>query len=209
MSKLKEKAMIRKLVVLLGFAVTAALMVSGMASASAVLCSTNTNPCTGTKYGSGTKISAQQTLAGAVITTSTTTISCAKSTIGGATTTAEGHGEISSFTFGECKTSGGTACTVKAVNLNYTLTMSNTGGIYDEFVISRKFLGSNPGMSVECGALVNCTFTSSVITLSADGDFRRLIAESEPLARTGGICPSEASWDAQYEVTSPFSLYIV
>jgi hypothetical protein len=198
---------------MMGLAIVAALALMAIAgaasaSASAVLCSTNTNPCTGTKYGSGTKISAQlKSGTHATLTTSVTNVTCTKSTVGGVTNTAEGHGEITGFTFSGCTaTSNGSACTVKTLNLNYTAT-ANPGSL----TITPGPKGGNPGATVECpNAFINCTFTTSSITLSVTGGNPAIItASNEPLQREGGLCPSEAKWDATYEVTSPKPLFLV
>jgi len=201
---------------MMGLAIVAALALTAIAgaataSASAVLCSTNTDPCTGTKYGSGTKISAQlKSGTHATLTTSTTNVTCTKSTVAGSTNTAEGHGEISTFSFSGCTTSSGTACTVKAVNLNYTATANPSGGGNGTLTVSPGPKGGNPGASVECGALINCTFTVSSITLGVTGgNPATIVANNEPLERTGGFCPSTANWHATYEVTSPKPLFLV
>jgi hypothetical protein len=197
----------------MGLAIVAALALMAIvgaasASASAVLCSTNTSPCTGTKYGSGTKISAQlKSGTHATLTTSITDVTCTKSTVGGVTNTAEGHGEITSFTFSGCTAaSNGSTCTVKTLNLNYTAT-ANPGSL----TITPGPKGGNPGATVECpGALINCTFTTSSITLGVTGGNPAIIsASNESLQREGGFCPSEAKWDATYEVTSPKPLFLV
>jgi hypothetical protein len=201
---------------MLGIAVVASLAVMGVAgvasaSANAILCSTNTNPCTGTKYGSGTKISAQlKSGTHATLTTSITNVTCTKSTVAGSTTNAEGHGEISTFTFSGCTSSNGTACTVKAVNLNYTATAKASGGGNGTLTISPKAGGGKPGASVECGSLINCTFTVSSITLGVTGgNPATIVANNETLERTGGLCPSTATWHATYEVTAPKPLFLV
>jgi len=202
----------------MGLAVVAALALlaiagAASASASAVLCSTNTSPCTGTKYGSGTKLTAQlKSGTHATLTTSITNVTCTKSSVGGSTNTAEGHGEISSFAFTGCTAvSNGSACTVKAVNLNYTATANPGGGGNGTLTVTPKAGNGNPGATVECpGAFINCTFTTSSITLSVTGGNPAIIsASNEPLQREGGLCPSEAKWDATYEVTSPKPLFLV
>jgi hypothetical protein len=206
---------------ILGLAIVAALAVmalAGAASASAsVLCSTNTNPCTGTKYPSGTKISSSlKTGTTATLTTSIGNVVCKKSTVGGVTTNAEAHGEISSFTFTECSL-GSTPCEVKAVNLNYTAQGTATSGGNGILTVSEKLKNPPnpneppipPGASVVCGSFINCTFTSSDIVLDVTGGApATIIAKEEELARSGGICPSTSKWDAEYTVSAPNPLFI-
>jgi hypothetical protein len=198
---------------LLGLALVAALAAMALAgttsvSAKAILCSTNTNPCTGTKYGTGTKFIGNLK-AGTVstLTTSIGNVVCKKSTIRGATTNAEGHGELTSLTFTECAL-GSTTCEVKAVNLNYTVTFIPTGGGNGDLTITPKAGGGNPGASVVCGSFINCTFSSSHIVLRLiGGNPAILIAQEVELSRSGGLCPSISKWDAEYEVTSPKPLF--
>jgi len=200
---------------MIGLAVVAALAIMAVAgaagaSAKSILCSTNTHPCTGTKYGAGTKLtSTLKTGTVATLTTSIGNVVCKKSTVSGATTNGEGHGEISGLTFTECAL-GGTACTVSAVNLNYTATAiagATTGN--GTLTISPKGAQGAPGASVVCGAFINCTFQSSDLVLDVTGGNPAVIvASSEALTRSGGFCPSTSLWDAEYEVTSPKPLFL-
>jgi len=200
---------------MIGLALVAALAVMAMAgaasaSAAATLCSTNTSPCTGTVYGSGTKISSQlKSGTVATLTTSIGNVVCKKSSVGGATTNTTGHGEISTLSFTECSL-GTTSCTVKAVNLNYTAESFASGGGNGTLTISPKAGLGSPGASVECGSFINCTFTSSDLVLDVTGgNPATIIAKEEELTRTGGLCPSSSKWDAEYEVTAPKPLFLV
>jgi hypothetical protein len=199
---------------ILGLALVAALAVmalAGAASASAksILCSTNTNPCTGTKYGTGTKLTSNlKSGTVATLTTSIGNVVCKKSTVSGVTTNGEGTGEITGLTFTECSL-GSTSCTVSAVNLKYSATaITGTGGNGTLTVTPGSGIG-NPGASVVCGSFINCTFSSSDISLGVTGGNPAIIsANGVVLNRSGGICPSTSTWDAEYEVTSPKPLFL-
>jgi len=203
---------------MIGLAVVAvfALMATvgaASASAGATLCSTNTSPCTGTQYGSGTKVTGQLAAGfDATLTTSIGNVTCLKSTVGGVLNNVEGHGEITSLTFTECKL-GTTSCTVSAVNLPYTATAISTAATLGQgngdLTISAKAGGGTPGASVVCGSFINCTFSNGDIILKVIGGNPAILhAESVELSRSGGICPSTSKWDATYEVTSPKPLFI-
>jgi len=196
-----------KMLALAAVAALGLLAVAGAAtaSASATLCSTNTTPCTGTIYKKSTKISSSLKAGTVATLTASTTVTCKKSTVGGVTTTDTGHGEINAFTFSECHTTSGQACTVKAVNLNYTATA--TTGALDITPLAGK---GNPGALVECGAFINCTFTVNSITLSViGGSPATIVAKDEKLNGSGFLCPSEAKWDAEYTVSSPNPLFLI
>src|SRR5881227_2620158 len=89
------------------------LIGSGTASATE-LCSTNTSPCTGTKYSSGTTVTAQlKSGTSAVLTNSISNETCKKSTLDMTTTSSGGSGvsvgatmpKVSGMTFSECTNS--------------------------------------------------------------------------------------------------------
>lgn len=199
---------------MMGLAIVAALAVmamagAGTASASGTACTTNTTPC-GSLLANGTKITAQlKAGTDAVLTTNIGNVTCLKSTVGGVLNTANpAHGEITSLTFTEC-TLNGNICTVKATPPPYTVTGIATGGGNGDLTITQKTGGNVPGASVECGIFINCTFSSGDITLGFTGGTPPIIkAASVPLSRSGGICPSTSLWDAEYEMTSPKTLFL-
>jgi hypothetical protein len=203
---------------MLGVAAVAALglMAFGAGSASATeLCSTNTSPCTGTKYGAGTTIFAQlKAGTQATLTTNVTNVHCKKSTVHGHTSNAGGKGvavtgTITSLTFTECATTGGQQCTVSAVKLPYKASIVATGGGNGTLSVQSDGSG-NPGATVVCGFLINCTFSTANATLGVTGGNPAIAkANGIALAREGGFCPSQSTWDAEYEVTTPKPLFIV
>jgi hypothetical protein len=188
-------------------------MAVGAATASATeLCSTNTSPCTGTKYGTGTKLTGQlKSGTAATLTTSLGNVVCKKSTLAGVTTSAGGpgstpvSGEVTGVTFTECILGASTPCTVQVLNLPWKLTAEKTGETTFNVVVS-----GSPGVTVVCGFLINCTFSQTSMTLSGTGGSPAIVkATAIGLNRSGGFCPSTASFDAEYEVTSPKPLFAV
>src|SRR5215218_5369860 len=185
-------------------------------SASAMeLCSTNTSPCTGTKYGVGTTISAQlKAGTSTVLTNSITNVKCTKSrffaTIISFPTP---WGRISIPAVGvetsECHTSSGTSCTVTPNNLPWTGDIGASGGGNGSLSIYSGGTG-NPSATVVCGFLINCTFSTAKATLSVTGGNPAIVkANGVPLERSGGFCPSTSNWDAEYEITSPKPIFAV
>ncbi len=205
---------------MLGLALVAAaafMAVVGAGTASATeLCSTATTPCSGTKYGSGTKIDASL-VAGtnAVLVTSLTTVTCTASTIKGETTSAGGSGatavtgKITELSFTGCTRTGGEKCTVTQTsvgNVSVTGGSASTTGSFNFNVTSKT------GANVTCGFFINCTFSTSSATLAGKNQTTgrpTVKAESISLAREGGICPSTSTWTASYEVTEPTPLFVV
>jgi len=204
---------------MLGLAAIAALglmVMVGAGTASATeLCSTNTSPCTGTVYTSGTAVSAQlKAGTTALLTNTISNVICQKSTTAGKTTSSGGKGlavtgTIESLTFTECKTASGVACTVKAVNLPYSASITATGSGNGTLTVT-KDLSGDPGATVECATLINCTFSTASASLGVTGG-NPAIAKANGIALTpkGLTCPLESHWDAEYEVTAPKPLSIV
>ena len=206
-----------KMVGLAAVAAAALMAVVGAGTASATeLCSTNTTPCTGTKYGTGTTLKASLvTGTEAVLSTNLDTVKCAASTVEGKTTSAGGSGatvvkgEIvspSGLTFTSCKDSFGNTCEVKAVNLPYNAEVSGSGEAAELVVTST----AGAGATVKCGSIINCTFTTKSASLAVKGLATPPVASAEgiSLARTGGLCPSTSTWTAKYQITTPSPLKV-
>jgi hypothetical protein len=204
---------------LFGLAAVAALGLMAMAGAGTAsateLCSTNTSPCTGTVYTSGTAVSAQ--LKAGTTATLTNTISnviCQRSTTTGRTTSTGGKGlavtgTIESLGFTECRTASGVSCTVRTVHIPYAASITATGSGNGTLTVRTDGTG-DPGATVECATVINCTFTTASASLGVTGG-NPAIAKANGIALTGnGItCPLESHWDAEYEVTAPRPLFIV
>src|SRR4051794_37824167 len=205
---------------MLGLAAIAALglmVMVGAGTASATeLCSTNTSPCTGTVYTSGTTVSAQlKAGTTAVLTNPISDVICTKSTTTGKTTSNGGGkgvpvtGKIESLEFTGCQTRSGVACTVKTLNIPYSASITATGSGNGTLTVTSGGTG-NPGATVVCATLINCTFSTASASLGVTGG-NPAFAKANAIALTpsGGICPLESHWDAEYEVTAPKPLFIV
>lgn len=187
------------------------LALGGAGTASATeLCSTNTDPCSGTKYESGTTVEAELAEGTeAVLATSLGTVSCAKATLEGETTSAGGEeevvdGTLSNVSFGECETSGGMSCTMSAQNLPYELEFAPaTEGDGILFVADESALST----SVVCSLGVSCTLVPEeehLRFLLDGGNPATFDAEEIPFETTGGFfCPEEASFTAQFQLPAP------
>lgn len=102
-------------------------------------------------------------------------------------------GSITALSFtGNCKTNGGTACTVTVVNLPYE------AHLYTNNLLVTDVTGA--GATVKCGFLINCTFTTKEAELSISHSGNNTIAKAEgvQLLRSGGFCPETSTWSAEY-----------
>jgi hypothetical protein len=206
---------------ILGLGVVAALAVMafvGAGSASAVtLCKANESPCTGTnKYPSGTAVSAhlkEGTVA--LLKTNIVNVTCSESETSGENTLESGSpltGLVRTLSFGECETVLGTPCTVTVVHLDalhpYNASIAATGGGNGTLTVTGNSLG-NPGATVECATVINCTFTTASAALSVTGGTMALAKASEvTLSQSGIKCPSTSTWNAEYRVTAPEPLWV-
>ncbi len=201
-----------KYVKLLGLAAVAAaalmvLLGAGSASA-AVLCSTNTSPCTGTTYPAGTKVKLEatgtmkfETLGGIV------TGECSESSVSGTTSNAGGATESVKVAI------PATGWTWQ----NCTRTITTTAGGTLEF-------GTNPGGPAGNGKLLvngfdfvmNSIFGTCVYGWGATtanlgpvvGGSPATIEINTILPRMSGPCPAESRWRAAYKVVEPSPLYV-
>jgi hypothetical protein len=208
-----------KYIKMLGLAAVAAMAITafaGAASASASeLCSTNTSPCTGTKYGAGTTLEATST--SSVLTTSggfiNPVVTCTHSALKGSVTNAGGKGlnvvgTINSLTFTGCTYSGG-KCTMTATGTSYLATGIATGG-GNGILTVEKDTGGVPGASVSCEGLLTCDYSSSDISFSLTGGNPAKIVANKVLLSGGAFpCPTQASWTATWTVLKPSPLFLV
>lgn len=203
---------------MLGLAAVAAmaLMAFGAGSASATeLCSTNTSPCTGTKYGSGTVIKANLksgTIAN--LTNSLGNVTCTTSTVEGKTSSAGGgtgvavKGSITSLKFSNCTQDvfGSPSCTVTATGIPAAVQGVATGGG------NGKMTTGTAGAEVVCLGFIECSFSAPGIELTTTGGNPAHVTASNEVLKIeegGFLCPSEAKWDATYEVSTPKPLFLV
>jgi hypothetical protein len=208
-----------KYVKMLGLAVMAAMALSAVAGASTAsateLCSINAAGCSGgTMYPVGTEIKAELNGVAAELTTPITTVKCKKSTTAGKTTTTGSAtetvlGQITSLKFEECTDTAGDTCTATAVHLPYKGEIHATEKGNGTLTVTSGGTGE-PGATVVCAEVINCTFTTATASLSVTGGNPALaLASKIPLNLAGGICPLEAHWDSQYKVTAPNPLFVV
>lgn len=196
------------------FSALALLASLGAPSAAATtLCSLNGSPCPGVEFETGTQIEAALVPGTkATFWSNLGTVTCTSSAVGGETTSSGGEGEavkgtIGSMTFGGCKL-GETSCTVTTVNLPYSASASaGEAGNGTLAVID----AAGVGVTIKCGALVNCTFTTEEAKLKVTGGNPAIAkAEAIPVEKLSGFfCPSEATWTAEYELAQPKPLFIV
>ena len=195
-------------------AVTAMAFAASSASATA-LCSVNEAKCAA-PLGTGTVIEAHlKTGTKAVLKTELATVECAKSETKGKTTSGAGvtvTGVLEALNFEECKTTAGTSCTVgSALSLPYNGSIEATGGGNGKLTVTKGAGGGNPGATVTCLGVIECTFRTSSALLKVTGG-NPAIAKAEAInlpERTGLRCPSlEAKWTAEYEVLKPNPLWI-
>jgi RHS repeat-associated protein len=191
-----------------------ALASVGASSAEATtLCSLNGSPCPGVEYPSGTKVEGSlKAGTKSTFATSLGTVECTSSTVTGKTTSAGGEGSavegtISALSFSGC-TLGGTSCTVTAVNLEYSTSTTATEKGNGTLAVKDAV---GVGVTAVCSGLVNCTVTAAEAKLTVTGGNPALAkASAAPLKTTSGIlCPKEATWTAEYELSSPKPLYVV
>lgn len=206
-----------KMLGLAAFAAMALTAMAGVGIASAnttILCSTNTSPCTGTQYGTGTTLHGTST--NALLTNSISNVTCTDSTfhatITGTTATGTPTGTISTLSFSSCHNTFGETCTAESKNLPWhgVITTEGTKSNGNGFLTATSGGTGNPGATVICGSLINCTFSTASAKLKVvGGSPAKAKAEGIALERTGGFCPSTSNWDAEYSLSEPSSLFVI
>lgn len=199
-------------------AVAAAIVMAlvGASSASATaLCSLNQEECASPLV-TGTAVEASlKTGTKAVLKTELATVECSKSATSGKTTSGAApsvSGVIENLSFSECKTTSGTNCTVgTALSLPYSASITATGSGNGKLVVTKGGGGGNPGATVTCLGVIECTFRTPSATLNVLGG-NPAVAKAEGIElteRSGLICPAkEAKWTAEYAVSKPNPLWI-
>jgi hypothetical protein len=184
----------------------------GSSTAATTLCSTNTNPCTGTTYGVGTIIKTSlKSGTESVLTAAPFTVKCKGSSIAGEVTSTSGNvaGINTSLSFTSCN------CTVKTLATG-TFEIATSGGAANG---NGSLSGIGSSVEYECLGL-RCIFGTA---LSAPGTVTGTITGGNPAVVTinakvvylGGagsaVCTGgtlTATWTASYEVTSPKPLFV-
>jgi hypothetical protein len=193
------------------------------------LCKANEAVCSaGNTYASGTKIEAETKSGGATwsgltegsrFTTNLGTVVC-DSKLKGETNAASGEplpASVTSLTFASCSISvggGTTACEVglgtgSANNLPYKSSLEAFGGGNGSLTAASGG-GGQPGMSVQCGAILSCSFSEAPIALSFTGGAPMVayVTANEvafAIVMAGKKCPTRMNWLAQYFWISPNS----
>jgi hypothetical protein len=201
----------------LGLAAIAAMALMaflGAGSASAtVLCTQALTTCpggheTGEMYEPGDVIVGTST--NARLTSDLANVKCTNSeteaeleSTGGASETVTG--KIIELNFTGCKTEQlvPVNCTVTVNNLPYNAEVHWTEGRNGQLTVTSGGAG-NPGATVVCIGVINCTFSNTLFSLPVDGgNPAKVTANKVNLLRNGGLCGNEAFWDATYESTTP------
>ena len=101
-----------------------------------------------------------------------------------------------------------TACTVTTVNSPYPSSITATGSGNGTLTAAKGSVAAHtaPGATVVCGAIINCRFEETPVTLGVFGGapmaaFAEAAAIS--LSRSGTTCPSSAKWTAKYFLNEP------
>ena len=204
-------------------AVIAAMAFIGASTASAVTaCKENITPCpSGKEYTSGTVVKAEliEKTVAELKAEGTPSVNCKVSASEGKSTATSGSplpGLITNLTFEQCATVELVPCTVTVVHLNpikeifYNAEITANEKVQGNgFLTVTKSTEGNPGATVVCGTVVNCTFTTASAKLSiTGGEPAKLDAEGIVLERSGTICPTKATWTAHYKVTAPTVAWI-
>jgi hypothetical protein len=93
-------------------------------------------------------------------------------------------------------------CSVTVNNLPYHAEVHWTEG--HDGVLTVSGYEGNPGATVVCAGVINCTFSNTLFSLPIDGgNPAKVTANKVNLLRNGGLCGNEAFWDATYETTTP------
>jgi hypothetical protein len=143
-------------------------------------------------------------------------VTCGQSTVKGKTTAESGEplpGEITAQELAKCSiTVGGkvTACGGStSVNLPYSSSLAWKAFSLDGQWRWKSSGAGNPGFRLECGAVMNCTFTATEpIAELFGGNPAAFGVKKIGMARTGGICPTSSNWSAAWSFTNPVPLYV-
>lgn len=195
----------------LGAIAAAALMAFlGAGSASAAqLCATSGAgaECAGTgKFEYSGSITGTST--NATLSTNLSNVECSDSAttiVANSSTGAPILGEVTALSFSGCQTEGlvHTACTVTVKNLPYSASLEGKTLTVTDPV--------GAGAKVVCGTIISCEFLTSAANLAiTNGEPTVAVAKEVALSHeSGAICPSTATWDATYSVTSPAGLTVL
>ena len=121
--------------------------------------------------------------------------------------------EVTALGWSGCKVVGKEqTCTVETVSLPFGATVSATegGGGGGTIVVKAGAEGGEPGATVVCGTIVNCTYSNASSTLAYTGGAAgtaNMTATAVPLTGTGVKCGSGATWTAKYVLSEPSPIF--
>ena len=211
---------------IIGIAAVAAMAMmavvgAGTASATTKLCAKvdgqQANGCPAGKKEPGNNVHIEAKSTNATLTSSITNVICEESatTLHADTSTPVGQattitGAVTALSFGKCKTSGGTACTVQVIGLEAGGTYpGHIEGTVDGLTDTSRLQVTGGKAKVVCGFLINCTFsTASAVLDGVNGSPTTFTANKVKLSSEGGFCPATSEWDAVYSVVTPEGLTI-
>lgn len=157
-------------------------------------------------YASGTAIEAAlEKSTKARLLSSVVNIECSSSSLQGKTTAEAGKPlplEVSTLSYGECKTGSGGSCTVSTVALPSSPSVEATAE--DNGTLSLKGGETN----FHCGFFINCIYADPA--LEAKGGKPATLATKETtLTKTeGSLCPEAAKFDVTYTVSKPEAVFV-
>jgi hypothetical protein len=208
------------LAAVLALAVVAVFATSS--ASAATLCKENANPCPEDKVYPTKEIikAALKAATTAFLNTpvNATDFKCAKLTWEGESLTdlsgEFSSGSITSVAFPgvpKCETNGvpPVACgVVNEINLPFSMGLVATGGGNGTFTVASGGSGT-PGTEVVCAGSVDCIFSFKKAKVTVTGGATATAKESiTGLERAGKVCPKEAEWTAEYDL-SPAPLFVV
>jgi len=192
-------------------AVIAVMAFAGSASAT-VLCSTNTNPCTGTKYGVGTEIKTNlKAGTEAVLTAGFATFKCSESALsgkvanaGGAAATLSGNNTLVTFDTCNCTLTvilqGSEEFHWNGTNGSGTLTSTGTSTTINCSGVSCLF------GTAATGTTIGPVTGGSPASIKAEAKLPYITGDASNFTCTLGS--GTASFTASYEVTAPKPLFV-
>jgi hypothetical protein len=118
---------------------------------------------------------------------------------------------MTALTFGGCKTSGGTSCTITSANKPFAAETAWTAG--NDGTLT---LAGTPGITIKCGILVNCAYAAEPKFEEPKLTFLGGVAAKLEMASSaffgkeeeGAECGAMVWKETNYTVSAPQPLYI-
>jgi hypothetical protein len=140
-----------------------------------------------------------------LLNTNSVDVICEHSEIKGKTDAVLGNplsGTVTSLTWSNCETHGGTECDVTTVK-NGTMLLLRTG------LDVGTMQSHGTEVNVDCGSFIDCTYGGLPSLDVEGGSPAKVSAKNITLEETAGtFCPDTAQWLALYEITSPNPLHL-